>query len=324
MMRRPRGRTGNLAVVVVTGVILLAACGRTTRARAPGDPSPSVVAASGATAPATTSCGDPTASLRPPTSMPSPGNMPAGSYMRTIQDRGSLVAGTSQDQLLFGSRNSFTGQIEGFDVDVLREVAKAIFGDPSLLQLKPVTSAERIPKLQDGSVDIVARTMTINCARRQQVDFSSVYFQAGQRVLVRTDSTATGIQDLGGRKVCVVQGTTSLDNVASAPSHPIVYPVANQSDCLAAFQGGDVEAISDDDTVLAGLAVQDPYAKIVGPPFTAEPYGLGLGQGHPEFVRFVNGVLERMRTDGTWKALYAKWLSRLGPAGEPPKATYRN
>jgi polar amino acid transport system substrate-binding protein len=323
MMPRPGGRTGKLAVVVI-GVGLLAACGKTTTTRARGAPSPSVPATSTAPAAASASCGDPTASLRPPAVMPTPGNMPAGSYMRTIQDRGSLVAGTSQDQLLFGSLNSFTGQIEGFDVDVLREVVKAIFGDPSHLELKPVTSAERIPKLQDGSVDIVARTMTINCARRQQVDFSSVYFQAGQRVLVQTDSTATGIQDLGGKKVCVAKGTTSLDNVADAPSHPVVYPVANQSDCLVAFQGGKVDAISDDDTVLAGLAAQDPYAKIVGPPFTAEPYGLGIAQGHPEFVRFVNGVLERMRTDGTWKQLYAKWLSRLGPVTEAPKATYRN
>ena len=191
--------------------------------------------------------------------------MPQGSYMRTIQDRGRLIAGTAQDILLFGSVNSFTGRLEGFDVDIVREVARAIFGDPSKIEFRAITSAERIPKVQDGSVDIVARTMTINCARRQLIDFSSVYFQAGQRVLVRTDSPAKSIDDLGGRKVCAPRGTTSIDRIATQHSHPIAYPVDDDTECLVAFQSGEIDAISTDDSILAGLAFQDPYAKIVGP-----------------------------------------------------------
>ena len=261
-------------------------------------------------------------STRPPASMPAPGNMPAGSFMKTIQDRGKLIVGTSADQLLFGYVNPLDGQIEGFDVDLLKAIAAAIFpGDPSShIQIVTLTLAQRIPKVVDGSVDIVAETMTINCARRGKVDFSTEYYDAGQKVLVRRDSTAAGIQDLGGKKVCSAAGSTSIDNIAQAPSHPVPFPVADQSDCLVLFQQGAVDAISTDDTVLAGLAAQDPYAKVVGEPFTDEPYGTAISLKHPEFTSFVNGVLDRMRADGSLQALYQRWLGAIFPKlpGIPP------
>ena len=99
----------------------------------------------------------------------------------------------SADTLLFGYRNPLTGNLEGFDIDLVRQVAQAIFGDPNRVEYKVLTYAQRIPALQDGSVDIVADVMTINCERWQQIAFSSQYFDAGQKVLVRTDSPATGI-----------------------------------------------------------------------------------------------------------------------------------
>jgi polar amino acid transport system substrate-binding protein len=252
--------------------------------------------------------------------------MPAGSYMRAIQDRGRLVAGVSQDTLLFGFLDPFDGQIKGFDIDVLHQIAQAIFGDPSKIEYRAITTAERIPKIRDGSVDIVGRTFTITCARRGQVDFSSVYFDAGQRVLVRRDSTAGGIQDLGGKKVCATTGSTSIDHISQAASKPIPYPLADFTDCLVAFQNGEVDAISTDDAILAGLKAQDPYAKFVGDRFSDEPYGLGIALGHPEFTRFVNGVLDKMRANGTWASLYNTWLvpslSKSVPA--PPPAAYKD
>jgi polar amino acid transport system substrate-binding protein len=246
--------------------------------------------------------------------------------MRTIQDRGRLIVGVDQTTLLFGSLNPLTNKIEGFDIDVLKEVAKAIFGgtDPPI-DYKAITSAQRIPFIQAGTVDIVGRTMTITCARILQVSFSTVYYQAGQKVLVRSDATARGIQDLGGKPVCADTGSTSLDNIRNAASHPVPYPVDDWTDCLVALQRNQVEAISTDDSILAGLAAQDPYTKVVGDSFSPQPYGLAVDKPHPEFVRFVNGVLERMRADGTWAALYNKWLAaHLGPVPAPPKATYSN
>jgi polar amino acid transport system substrate-binding protein len=287
---------------------------------------PAAAVAQATPSPSAATCGNAVASLRPPAAMPAPGQMPAGSYMRTIQDRGRLVAGVSQDTLLFGFLNPLDGQIEGFDIDVLHQIAQAIFGDATKIEYRAITTADRIPKILDGSVDIVGRTFTINCARRQQVDFSSVYFHAGQRVLVRRDSTAKGIQDLGGKKVCATTGSTSIDHISQVASKPIPYPLADFTDCLVAFQNGEVDAISTDDAILAGLAKQDPYTAIIGDQFSDEPYGLGIALNHPEFTRFVNGVLDQMRANGTWTALYNHWLvpSLTKAAPPPPPAAYKD
>jgi polar amino acid transport system substrate-binding protein len=164
--------------------------------------------------------------------------------------------------------------------------------------------------------------MTINCDRLKQVDFSSVYFDAGQRVLVPSTSTATGIQDLGGKKVCAAEGSTSIVNIGKAPSHPIAVSVPDWADCLVLLQQGQVDAISTDDTILQGMAFQDSNLKLVGPKFTDEPYGIAVNKDANDLLRFVNGVLERIRSDGTWKAIYHQWL--LGDIPEPPAAGYRD
>jgi polar amino acid transport system substrate-binding protein len=142
-------------------------------------------------------------------------------------------------------------------------------------------------------------------------------------VLVSTDSAAKSIEDLGGRKVCAAAGSTSFDNIAKVRSRPV--PVAKPAfgDCLVAFQQNEVDAISTDDTILAGMAAQDPYAKVIGRRFTEEPYGMAMSKKHPEFTRFVNAVLERNRANGTWKATYERWLGDFGPAPAPPAAEYR-
>ncbi|GID28373.1 glutamate ABC transporter substrate-binding protein [Paractinoplanes brasiliensis] len=266
---------------------------------------------------------NPRASLRPePGGLPSPGDMPAGSYMRTIQERGRLVLGTSQDTLLFSSRNPFTGQIEGFDVDMGRQIAEAIFGDPGKLQIKVIAYDKRVSSAADGSVDIVADTMTANCERWQDVLFSSIYYEAGQKVLVSKTSTAKSIEDLGGKKVCSAAGSTSIENVAKVKTKPIPVAKAVFGDCLVAFQRNEVDGISTDDTILAGMAAQDPYAKVIGDRFTDEPYAMAISKEHPEFARFVNAVLERNRADGTWKKTYERWLGDFGAAPSPPKAQY--
>ena len=311
----------------LAALLLLTACGDPEPAAVPDVESllTTTTAAPGPAPGPAPDCGDPTASSRPNPRVPLSGVMPAGTYMREIQDRGKLVVGVSIDTLLFGSVNPFTGQIEGFDIDMLREISKALFdGDPNRLEFKAITYAERIPKIQDGSIDIVAHTMTINCSRRELVDFSSVYYDAGQKVLVRKDSPATRIEDLAGQKVCAAAASTSVDNLAALPVEFEIVQVVDQTDCLRLFQAGDVAAISTDDTILAGFAAQDPNAKIVGDSFSDEPYGLAISLDHPEFTQFVNGVLDRMRQDGTWKSIYEKWLGDFGATPEPPAATYRD
>lgn len=271
-----------------------------------------------------TSCGDPTASLRPAGTLPAPGQMPPGSTMATILQRGHLIAGVDQNTFLFGYRDPQTGELSGFDVEIARRLAVAIFGDPAKVQFRILNSAQRIPALTDNEVDVVVRTFTINCERRKDIEFSTVYYESAQRVLVRKGSPVTGLGDLAGKRVCAAKDSTSIRRIANAQPRPVPVEVINWSDCLVLFQLGQVEAISTDDTILAGMAAQDPYASIVGPPLGAEPYGIGVPIANTDMVRFVNGVLERMRSDGTWTDIYRRNLGNLGPPPAPPAPRYRD
>jgi len=320
-------KSARALLVAVSAAVLLAACsatpadvtGGSVAAPVPNgvqDPAKIPPAATAATA-----CGDPVASLRPPAPLPAPGHMPSGSTMATILARGRLIVGVDQTTYLFGYRDSH-GAIVGFDIDMARAMAKAIFGDPSKIQFVAITSAERIPYLLEKKVDLVADTMTINCDRWAQVDFSTVYYNAGQSVLVPSTSKATGIDSLGGQKVCAAIGSTSITNIAARKSHPIPVAVNDWTDCLVMLQQNQVAAISTDDTILRGLAAQDPDVKLVGQPFTSEPYGLAMAPSSSDLVRFVNGVLEQMRSNGQWAAIYDRWLG--GPAPTPPGPKYKD
>ena len=313
-----------LAATVAAALLLgVAACSGDSSPLPPGLAAPSASAPPvGPGAPVDNSC-NPRASLRPTGTLPAPGHMPAGSRMAQIQQNGRLVLGTSQDTKLFSSRDPFTGQVKGFDVDIARQIAEAIFGSPDKIQIKVIPYDKRVADAADGTVDIVADTMTANCARWKDVNFSTIYYDAGQRVLVAKDSPAKRIEDLGGKRVCAAKGSTSYDNIGKVSTKPIAVAKPSFGDCLVAFQQNEVDAISTDDTILAGMAAQDPYAKVVGDKFTEEPYGLAMSKKYPDFTRFVNAVLERNKANGTWAHTYDTWLHDFGAAPQPPKAEYQ-
>jgi polar amino acid transport system substrate-binding protein len=271
-------------------------------------------------------CGDPTASLRPPAVMPAPGQMPAGSTMAKIQARGYLIAGVDQNTFLFGYRDPKLNSLVGFDIDMVRDVSQAIFGSPDKVVYKAITSAQRTQVLQQGQVDMVARTFTITCARLQQVAFSTVYYQASRRVLVPKSSTVATIDDLGGKKVCATTGSDSLGTNQGQANAPVPVAVNDWSDCLVMLQQGEVDAVSTDDTILAGMVAQDSNTKIVGPTIAPEPYGLAFPKSSTDFVSFVNGVLQQIRTNGSWANSYASWLEgRLSSSvPAPPQPAYSN
>ncbi|WP_332888644.1 glutamate ABC transporter substrate-binding protein [Actinokineospora bangkokensis] len=280
--------------------------------------------------PATTSAGgapvpqcDPTASLRP-TDLPPPGAMPAGSTMRAIQDRGRLIAGVDQNTYLFGFRDPTTNALQGFDIDRVREIAQAIFGDPGRVQFKVITSAERIDAITSGEVDVVVRTMTATCERWAKINFSQVYYTAGQRVLVEKSSGVQGVDQLGGQRVCAAKGSTSINRLSAAPARPQLVAVDNWSDCLVLLQQGQVAAVSTDDTILAGMVAQDPNVRMVGPRFTEEPYGIGIAKQSEDLVRFVNAVLRESIGSGSWTRSYTQWLTSTGQPPTPPTARYRD
>ena len=271
---------------------------------------------------ATATCENPTASYAPGGLRPSPGETPAG--LDAIKKRKRLIAGVSADTYLLASRNPENGRIEGFDIDMVRAMAKAIFGDENAYQLRVITAAQRIPALRDGEVDIVARNMTITCDRWTQIAFSSEYYRSGQKVLVRKGSRATSLADLKGEKVCAPRATSSLENLKKRAPEAVPVEADSHTGCLVLFQSGEVAAITGDDTVLAGLAAQDPYAVVpTQRAFTAEPYGIGINLKNADLVRFVNARLEQMRDNGEWTAIYNRWLAEpLGPAPSPPRAVY--
>jgi polar amino acid transport system substrate-binding protein len=265
------------------------------------------------------------ASLRPGP-LPSPGAMPSGSTMAAIAERGRLIVGVDQNTQPFGFRDPATRQVEGFDIDIAREIARAIFGDPNRIQLRVVNASQRESALQSGEVDLVVRTYSITCARKESVDFSAVYYYANQKILSAKGSGIDSVEALAGKPVCAVAGTTSLAKLFALDPRPNLFSAATWTDCLLMLQQGQVDAISTDDSVLAGLKIQDPLnMKIGDASLGVEPYGIGVKKENPDLVRFVNGVLEQMRDDGTWERIYQRWLrDLLGPSPGQPQPRYKD
>jgi polar amino acid transport system substrate-binding protein len=339
MQKLGRGRSAKRRVprrisfaALVMGLLLgVAACGSMAPAAPSAEPSAAVPMPNGVTtmsespAPPVTGCD---ASLRPTGPLPAAGAMPAGSTMAEIQQRGYLIAGVDEDSYLFGYRNPSSDPsappLVGFDIDFVQQVATAIFGAPGHVRYRALTKAERLTALQQGTVDLVADILTVDCQRAQQVDFSADYFDAGQRVLVNQASTVQSIGDLAGKKVCAAAGTTSIQTLADPKYRVIPVSAVNWADCLVMLQQGQVDAISTTDLILLGIQSQDPYTKIVGPRMSYERHGLGFPKGRDDFIRFVNAVLEQVKANGNWTTIYSHWIgTRLGPVPALPPAVYR-
>jgi len=322
---RPLGARAARALLVGLLAVVLASCSGVGYQSTPLPPAPASAPPSPSTAPAApVRCDDALRSYAPDGPLPAPDALPRGSTMARIKARGRLVAGVSADTYLLGSRDPLSGQIQGFDIDMVKAVTKAIFGDEDRYQLRVITAADRIPLLEKGEVDLVARNMTITCDRWRQIAFSSEYYRAGQKVLVRRGSKATSLAQLAGQRVCAPRSTSSMDTLRRVAPKAVAVGSDSHTGCLVLFQQGQVDAITGDDTVLAGLAAQDPYAVVPDQrAITAEPYGLGMNADDVDLVRFVNARLAQMRTDGEWTRIYDRWLSGpLGKAPAPPTARY--
>lgn len=269
--------------------------------------------------------GDPTRSYEP-------SGDTSGDAVSEIRDRGRLVAGVAADTLLLGARNPARNQIEGFDIDMVYAVADEIFPESgreeldaaNRVELRVITAAQRIPQLQNGAIDLVARNFTVNCIRWQDIAFSEIYYDAGQKVLVGLDSGIESIEDLADKRICAPAGTTTIDNIQQIAPEAVPVTAPNISACMILFQNGNAEGVSSDDTVLAGLAAQDPYAQVLATePLSQEPYGIGTNADDVDLVRLINQVLEDMRADGRWQESYARWLEpELEVPGRQPSPVY--
>jgi glutamate transport system substrate-binding protein len=247
----------------------------------------------------------------------------AGGTVESVKQAGKLVVGTKFDQPLFGQK-TLSGEVEGFDTEIARELAKALLGDASKVEFVEAVSKNREPFLQEGRVDIVVATYTINDERKTKVDFAGPYYVAGQDIMVKADNTSiTKAEDLNGKKVCTVQGSTSEKNLAQFAPQAEATLFDAYSKCADALGDGRVEAVTTDNVILLGLVDKSKGAyKLVGNPFTEEPYGIGVQKGS-NLRQFVNDELEKMFADGRWKAAWDKTAGKVATATPSPPAIDR-
>ncbi|MET9758067.1 glutamate ABC transporter substrate-binding protein [Streptomyces sp. NPDC006372] len=255
-------------------------------------------------------------------------------------EKRKLIVGVDQNSYRWGYRDPNSGktaELEGFDIDLVHRIAEDILGDPDAVQFKAIPTDQRIPAIRDGRVDMVVRTMTINCERIKDVAFSAPYFKTGQQVLALKSSPIKGYDDtLAGRRICTAAGSTAYSTLEAdqkdgeLPANTdISGTVPNQLDCLVRLQLGEADAVVTDGALAASQAAQDPTVQLKGDPFTAEYYGVAMKKDADDLVRRVNQILVDYREDTTkgWQASYERWLSAtLGKdakKSEPPAPQYR-
>jgi glutamate transport system substrate-binding protein len=225
-----------------------------------------------------------------------------------------IVIGTKYDQPGLGLKNP-DGTMSGFDVDVATYVAKELGYAPDKIEWKESPSSQRETLIGNNQVKFIAATYSITDARKEKVDFGGPYLITGQSLLVRNDNTdITGAESLqNNKKLCSVSGSTPAQRIKDKYPGVQLQQYDTYSACIEALKNGAIDAVTTDEVILAGYAAQSPGTfKIVGKPFSEEKYGIGLKKGDTELRNKVNAALEKMESDGSWKAAFDK---NLGPAG---------
>ena len=243
-----------------------------------------------------------------------------GTTMARLKEAGTVTVGTKFDQPLFGLKN-LEGKPEGFDV----EIAKLIAGEMGIAADKvnfvESVSANREPFIQQDKVDFVVATYTINDKRKQVVDFAGPYYEAGQDIMVAKGNPEAikGPEDLAGKKVCSVTGSTPAENIRTNYPDADLTEFDVYSKCAEALKNGQVQAVTTDNVILLGLISQDEEAfELVGEPFTKEPYGIGLKKGDTEFRNFINDTLQKAYDDGRWLAAWDATAGKVAPEKPTP------
>lgn len=249
-------------------------------------------------------------------------NFPAGSPMAKFHDAGTIAIGTKFDQPLFGQFNPVANAPQGFDAEIGKLIAAELGIPADKIKWVETVSANREPFLQQGRVDLAIATYTINEKRKQIIDFAGPYYVAGQSLMVAKGNpkAITGPQETAGKKVCSVEGSASSSNLRDMVKGVELVLFDSYSKCADALKNGQVDAVTTDNTILAGLRSLDPQAfDLVDVTFTKEPYGIGVAKGKAELVRFIDDTLRKSFTDGRWAAAWDKTAGTvLGPAPKAP------
>lgn len=225
-----------------------------------------------------------------------------------------LVIGVKADQPGLGLRTP-DGTFTGFDIDVAKYVAKELGVDEKDITFKEAVSANREAFLQQGQVDMVVATYSINDARKQKVSFAGPYLVAGQDLLVREGNKGiTGPESLNGKKLCSVAGSTSAQLIKDKYAKDVqLQEERTYSACVDRVLSGQLDAVTTDNSILYGYAAQHPgKLKVLDSPFSEENYGIGLKKDDKKGREAVNDALAKMMSDGSWKVALKANLSASG------------
>ena len=289
ILRSPRARrTGKVAAVVVAGVLALTACGGDSESDDEGDSGSATVNEEA--------------------------TFEAGTTMATLQEAGKITIGTKFDQPGFGLKG-LGDKPEGFDVEIGKIIAAGLGIDEDGITWTETPSAVRETVIEDGDVNLVAATYTINDERKERITFAGPYYVAGQQIMVRSDDTAITGPDAfkadSKLKVCSVAGSTPADNIGeylASPGQLVTFDV--YSKCADALRNNQVDAVTTDNVILLGLVGDSDGAfKVVGDTFTEEPYGIGIKKGDVEFCNYIVDTLKKASEDGSYEKA---WTSTAG------------
>jgi len=231
-----------------------------------------------------------------------------------IKKRGVLKIGIKYDSPPFGVLDPKTNQVVGFDVEIGKSLARRILGDAKKIQFVQVNSSNRIPLLQNGEIDMFIATATITPDRLKEIDFSNVYYRAGQSLLVKKSSPVKSYKDLTGHSVCTTTGSTPELTIRRLAPQANVQTFDTYADCFTALNSGRIDAMTTDNGILLGYEQQDPtHLEMVGGVFTFEPYGIGIAKGNAALLAAVNAALAGILKDGEYAKIHQSTLGKPVP-----------
>ncbi|MCF1585519.1 transporter substrate-binding domain-containing protein [Tetragenococcus koreensis] len=229
--------------------------------------------------------------------------------LETSEDSNEIIWGVKNDTRLFGLMDISSQEVKGFDIDMAKAITEKILGRDGQATFVEVTSKTRIPLLKNGNINAIIATMTISEERRKEVDFSDVYFDAGQSLLVEKGSPITDVESIEpGMTILAVKGSTSTENIREHSPEANVIELENYAEAFTALQAGQGDAMTTDNAILLGMASENPNYELVGGTFTNEPYGIAVDKNQENFLNAINDALKEMHEDGTYDELYEKWF----------------
>lgn len=232
---------------------------------------------------------------------------------KQVEKSKTIIWGVRNDTRLFGLMDIKSTKLVGFDIDLAKAITKQLLGKDGKAVLFQTSSKTKIPVLKNGNVDALMATVTITPDRKKQVTFSDPYFNAGQSLLVKSDSKIKSIKDLNknGITVVAVKGTTAVANIHKFAPKARVLEFDDYGQCFTALKAGQGQAMSTDNGILAGIAAENKGYSVVGGTFTHEPYGIAVDKGQTEFAQKINQALKELKQNGTYNKLMHKWFDGI-------------